>query len=176
LFIALQTQTYCIRVANVVELGVKKRKICLLRYKRKFIASALQTRTNWGARSGIFVYCVTNANVVHPRCKRGRVGGQEAEDLFIALQTQTYCIRVANADELGGQEAEYLFIALQTQTYCIRVANADELGKRGRVVFLLQQIHLPPALFKIGICIGSTLFGGFSVELSYSSIKVNSIG
>ncbi len=175
MFIALQTQILCIRVANADELG---------------------------SRSGIFVYCVTNANLLHPRCKRGRVGGQEAEYLFIALQTQIYCIRVANADELGsrsgifvycvtnanllhprckrgrvgGQEAEYLFIALQTQTYCIRVANADELGKRGRVGFLLQQIHLPPALFKIGICIGSTLFGGFSVELSYSSIKVNSIG
>ena len=27
-----------------------------------------------------------------------------------------------------GVKAEYLFIALQTQIFCIRVANADELG------------------------------------------------
>ena len=46
-----------------------------------------------------FIYCVTNANIIHPRCKRGRVELGKLVFLFIALQTQILCIRVANADE-----------------------------------------------------------------------------
>ena len=63
---------------------------------------------------------------MHPRCKRGRVGVGENRNFYLlrykrkfyasALQTRT-----SRVGKIG-----ILFIALQTQILCIRVANADE--------------------------------------------------
>ena len=70
---------------------------------------------------------------MHPRCKRGRVGGS------YALQTNTSmhprwgykqilrCIHVANADEFEAS-MDFCFMRCKRILQGIRVANADELG------------------------------------------------
>ncbi len=37
-------------------------------------------------RSGVFSYCVTNANFIHPRCKRGRVEGSRGMQQKIPIK------------------------------------------------------------------------------------------
>ncbi|HRH08464.1 MAG TPA: hypothetical protein PLN13_07770 [Bacteroidia bacterium] len=98
---------YCVANANFMHPRCKRGRVgvgenryfYLLRYKRKFYASALQTRTSRVGKIGILFIALQTQILRHPRCKRGRVEWGKLVFLFIALQTQILCIRVTNADE-----------------------------------------------------------------------------
>ncbi|HRH02296.1 MAG TPA: hypothetical protein PK809_05400 [Bacteroidia bacterium] len=74
---------------------------------------------------------------MHPRYKRGRVEWGKAVFLFIALQTQILCIRVANADEWSGVKRYFYLLRCKRKFYASALQTRTS-GKSGILLIALQ--------------------------------------